>query len=53
MTVNEGDQEEPEWIHQGQIYLSYLITSYDKMTSPGDERKAVTVVCLEFSKAFR
>ena len=37
---------------KGKSFLTNLITFYDKMTSLVDERRAVDIVCLDFSKAF-
>ena len=37
---------------EGRSYLNNVISSYDQVTCLMDGRKAVDIVCLDFSKAF-
>ncbi|GAB0179547.1 mitochondrial enolase superfamily member 1 [Grus japonensis] len=50
-TGQPGDQAQSAWVHERSC-LTNLISFYDKVTHLVDERKAVDVVYLDFSKTF-
>lgn len=51
-SVEAYDWQQSAWIHRGKLFLTNLITFYNKVTCSVDTGQAVDVAYLDFSKTF-